>query len=160
MAAPIGDALPLPGAPRELGAQHLGDVDLDADRAAVRVARRPVGAQLERADVAERAAVRATHVRVERPGERHALDPVERDLARLLAVLDAVHDGTLPNTRSSPQADLGSTGAVPILRRLVADDLPRTRRPAGRGMNLALLLLAVAALILLNAFFVAAEYAS
>jgi hypothetical protein len=49
---------------------------------------RPVGAALERPDVTEGATVDAAHVRVERPGEGHALDPVEGDLARLLAVLD------------------------------------------------------------------------
>ena len=40
---------------------------------AVAVVGRPVGAQLEGADVTERAAVRAAHVRVERPAERHPL---------------------------------------------------------------------------------------
>ena len=70
-------------------AQHLGDVHLDADRRAVAVVGWPVGAPLEGADVTERAAVDAAHVRVQRPVERHALDAVERDLARLLAVLDA-----------------------------------------------------------------------
>ena len=54
-------------------AQHLGDVDLDPDRRAVAVVGRPVGAPLEGADVTERAAVGAAHVRVERPVERHAL---------------------------------------------------------------------------------------
>jgi len=53
------------------------------------VVRRPVGPRLERADVAERAAVGAAHVRVERPGERHAAHPVEGAAARLLAVLGA-----------------------------------------------------------------------
>ena len=81
------DRLARPRAARELAPQHVGDVDLDADRGAVALVRRAVGAQLEGADVTERAAVRAAHVRVERPAERHALHAVERDLARLLAVL-------------------------------------------------------------------------
>jgi hypothetical protein len=82
------DVLALPGRPGELGPQHVGDVDLDADRPAVALVERPVGAVLEGADVAERAAVDAAHVRVQRPPERHALDAVERRLARLLPVLD------------------------------------------------------------------------
>ena len=53
------DLLAAPRRARELAREHLGDVDLDADRAAVAVVGRPVGAQLERADVAERAAVHA-----------------------------------------------------------------------------------------------------
>ena len=72
----------------ELAAEHLGDVRLDADRAAVAVVRRTVGALLEVPDVTERAAVRAAHVRVERPPERHAADLRERRLARLDPVLD------------------------------------------------------------------------
>ena len=51
----------------------------------------PVGAPLERADVAERAPVHAAHVRVQRPLERHALDAVERGPAGLLAILDPHH---------------------------------------------------------------------
>ena len=76
-----------PRAARELGAEHVGDVRLDADRAAVAVVGGPVGALLEGADVTERAAVDAAGVRVQRPGERHPLDAVERGAARLLAVL-------------------------------------------------------------------------
>ncbi len=81
-----GDGLAAPGLPRELHAQHLGDVHLDADRVAVALAGRTVGPLLERPDVTERAAVDAAHVRVERPGERHPSDAVESGLARLLAV--------------------------------------------------------------------------
>ena len=73
---------------RELACQHLGDVHLDPDRAAVAVVGGPVGAPLERADVTERAAVHAARVGVQRPGERHPLDPVERAPALLLAVFD------------------------------------------------------------------------
>ena len=76
------DALPLPRRPRELATQHLGDVDLDPDRAAVPVVRRPVGTRLERADVTERAAVGAARVRVQRPVERHALDAVAARFGR------------------------------------------------------------------------------
>ena len=82
------DLLAPPRRARELAREHLGDVDLDADRAAVAVVGGPVGAQLERADVTERAAVDAARVRVERPRERHPLDAVQRAPARLLAVLD------------------------------------------------------------------------
>ena len=79
--------LPRPRAPRELGAENVGDVRLDADRAAVAVVGGPVGPLLESADVTERAAVDAAGVGVQRPGERHPLDAVERGAAGLLAVL-------------------------------------------------------------------------
>ena len=75
-----------PGAAGELCPQHVGDVRLDADRAAVAVVGGPVGPALERPDVTERAAVHAAGVRVERPGERHPLDPVECGAARLFAI--------------------------------------------------------------------------
>ena len=74
-----GDRLALPRRPRELAAEHLDDVRLDADRAAVAVVRGAVGSRLEGADVAERAAVDAAHVRVQRPVEGHPLDAVERE---------------------------------------------------------------------------------
>ena len=48
----------------------------------------PVGAPLEGAHVTERAAVDAAHVRVEGPGEPHALHPVQRRAARLFAILN------------------------------------------------------------------------
>ena len=82
------DALVLPGGASELASQDFGDVDLDADRTAVAVVRRPVGPGLERPDVTERAAVRAARVRVERPREGHPLDAVQRGAAGLLAVVD------------------------------------------------------------------------
>ena len=81
------DLLAAPRRARELALEHLGDVHLDADRAAVAVVGRPVGPQLERADVTERAAVDAAGVRVQRPGERHPLDAVQGAPALLLAVL-------------------------------------------------------------------------
>ena len=81
------DDLALPRGARELAAEDLGDVDLDADRRAVAVVGRPVGALLEGADVTERAAVDAAHVGVERPVEAHALDAVQGAAARLFAVL-------------------------------------------------------------------------
>src|SRR5262249_37618962 len=110
-----GDVVLLPAAPGELAPEHVGDVDLHANGAAVLVARRAVGPPLEGADVTERAAVRAAHVRVERPLERHALDAVQRRLAGLLAVLDP-HAGTLANARSVAQAVRGPTDRLPILR--------------------------------------------
>src|SRR5579862_938253 len=83
------DGLPLPARPRELAAEHVGDVRLDADARAVAVVPRPVGACLERTDVTERALVDTAHVRVERPGEGHPAYAVESVSARLLAVVDA-----------------------------------------------------------------------
>src|SRR5262249_26990707 len=80
-----------PGWPRELGTQDFGHVHLDPDRAPVLLTRGAVRAQLVRPDVAERAAVRAAHVGVQRPVEGHPADPIERRSAGLLAVLDA-HD--------------------------------------------------------------------
>src|SRR5262249_21381646 len=50
--------------------------------------RRPVRPPFECADVTERAAMDAAHVRVQRPLEPHALHPVERRAARLFAILD------------------------------------------------------------------------
>ena len=55
----------------------------------VPVVGRAVRHPLERADVAERAAVGAAHVRVEGPLERHVRHAVQRRLAGLLAVLGA-----------------------------------------------------------------------
>ena len=76
-------------AARELASEHLGDVRLHADRAAVAIVRGPVGALFEMADVTERAPVHAAHVRVERPAERHPAHLRQRRLARLDPVLDA-----------------------------------------------------------------------
>src|SRR3984893_7185293 len=78
--------LVLPRRARELATQHLGDVRLDADRAAVAVVGGPVSSPLEGPHVAEGAAVDAAHVRVQRPRERHPTYPVERRAARLFAV--------------------------------------------------------------------------
>ncbi len=77
-----------PGA-GELAAQHVGDVRLDSDRGAVPVVRRTVCSLLEGADVTERAAVHATHVRIQGPFEGHPAHPVESDAARLLAIFDS-----------------------------------------------------------------------
>ena len=85
------DMLVLPGGARELPAQDLRDVGLDADRGPVTVVGRPVGAMLEVPHVAERAPVHAAHVRIERPLEAHALDRIQGALAGLFAILDA-HD--------------------------------------------------------------------
>jgi hypothetical protein len=80
------DGLVLPRSPRKLAAEHLDDVDLDADRLTVTVVERAVGPTLEGPHVAERAAMDAAHVGVERPVEHHPLDAVEGALAGLLAV--------------------------------------------------------------------------
>ena len=61
----------------QLPAQHTRDVDLDADCAPVAVVRGPVGAELEGAHVAEGTAVLAAGVRIQRPVEAHAFDPVQ-----------------------------------------------------------------------------------
>src|SRR4029077_17325827 len=79
-----------PGAAPELRPQHLGDVRLDTDRAAVTVVGGPVGPGLERPDVAERAPMDAADIRVERPRERHPFDPVESGATRLFAI-DGTH---------------------------------------------------------------------
>ena len=81
------DRLTAPRRPRELAAQHLGDVHLDADRGPVAVVGGAVGPLFERPDVTEGAAVHAAHIRVQRPVERHSLHPVQRGPARLFAVL-------------------------------------------------------------------------
>src|SRR4029079_7611762 len=107
------DGLASPRRPRELLAQDLRHVHLDADRAAVAVVEGPVGAQLERADVTERAAVRAAHVGVQRPGEPHALHAVERAPARLLAVLDPRLQAGKHRTYVRP----AQAAAFPILTR-------------------------------------------
>ena len=96
------DLLVLPRATGQLAPQHLGDVRLDADRAPVAVVGRTVGALLEVADVTERAAVRAAHVRIERPAERHAANLCERRLARLDPVLDA-HESRIEHMFVSTQ---------------------------------------------------------
>ena len=107
------DRLALPGRARELPPEHVRDVRLDADACAVAVVPRPVGSRLEGADVTERAAVCAAHVRVERPGERHPADAVEGAAAGLLPVLGS-HLSEDSEHMFVPEraADL-----VPILRR-------------------------------------------
>ena len=82
------DLLALPRRRASSRAEHLGDVRLDADRAAVAVVRGTLRPLLEVPDVAERAAVDATHVRVERPPKRHAAHLRERRLAWLDPILD------------------------------------------------------------------------
>ena len=85
--------------------------DLHPDRAPVAVVGRPVGPQLEGAHVAERAAVGAAHVRVQRPAEAHPLDAVQRAPAGLFAILDPHprHDRTYVRTsRGRPTASSGS----------------------------------------------------
>ena len=109
-----------PRAARELATEHLGDVRLDADRPPVAIVRRAVGALLEVADVAERAAVRAPHVRVERPLERHAADLRQRRLARLDPVLDP-HRSRIEHTFDHGKHEL-SIGS--------ADGRARRRNPA------------------------------
>src|SRR5688572_27685574 len=83
--------LALPAAPGQLAAEHLRNVRLDPDGCPVAIIGWTLSAALERPDVAERALVGATGVRVEGPLEAHALDAVQRTLAGLLAVLGAQH---------------------------------------------------------------------
>ena len=61
------DFVVFPGRARELAAEHLGDIWLDANRPAVPIVGRAICALLEVPDVTERAPVHAAHVRVERP---------------------------------------------------------------------------------------------
>src|SRR6185312_3109557 len=82
------DGLLAPGTLRQLAAQDGRDVGLDTHGPSIAVIRRPVRAKLERPDVAEGASVFATRVRIQRPGEAHVLDWVERRLALNLLVLD------------------------------------------------------------------------
>jgi len=82
------DRLFAPRAARKLAAENCGDVGLDPHGAAVAVVRWAVRATLERADVAEGAAVLAAGVRVERPRKAHVLDRVERRLALDLEVVN------------------------------------------------------------------------
>src|SRR5438105_4199959 len=74
---------------RELEAQHVDDVDLDPDHGAVAIVRWPIGAFLERAHIAERAAVGAARVRVQRPLEGHARNTVQGRATRLEAIITA-----------------------------------------------------------------------
>ena len=80
-----------PGAPAELRAEDLDDVDLDPKARPVAIVGRAVGASLETAHVTEGTAMRAAHVRVQAPPEAHAGHPVERRAARLLAI-GGTHD--------------------------------------------------------------------
>ncbi len=129
------DLLARPGAPPKLAAQHVGNVHLDADRATVAVAGVTVGAGLEGADVAERAAVRAAHVRVQPPAKRHPRDTVESASARLLSVLRA-HTRMIEHMfdQSQRQASIApvrvgrtasATGPVPDTRARLAGTRPR-----------------------------------
>lgn len=86
-----GDKRARPRAAHEFAPQDLGHVHLHADRGAVERVGRPVGAALEGAHVAERAAVSAAHVGIERPLERHPADAVQGRTAGLLAVFGARH---------------------------------------------------------------------
>src|ERR671931_359337 len=145
--------LVLPGCARQLAPQNLDDVDLDPDRAAVAIVEGPVGPALEGPDVAEGAAVDAPHIGVERPVEHHPLDPVEGALAGLLSILGS-HGAKYTNTCSSMSTQAGATLSRDLGRRS-----SKSHPGGGRNVTLFLELLGVAALILLNAFFVAAEYA-
>src|SRR5262249_59149190 len=83
---PARDALTPPRAAGQLLAKDVGHVRLHAHGLAVRFTRRPVRAALVAADVAVGTPVCATHVRVQRPSERHPLHGVQRAPARLLAI--------------------------------------------------------------------------
>ncbi len=122
------DRLAVPRPARQLAPQDLDDVDLDADRGAVAVVGRAVGAQLEGADVAERAAVDAPHVRVQRPVEGHAADAVQSRSAGLFPVL-GTHGPSIERLFARPDRPPG--------RRLYSgeldDDLPPSTRAPGVG---------------------------
>src|SRR5262249_61043201 len=75
------DRAAAPGPAGKFDPEDLRDVHLAPDRAAVVVAGRAVGPPLECPHVAERAALSAPHVLVERPLERHALAAVARRAA-------------------------------------------------------------------------------
>src|SRR5439155_7881341 len=77
----------LPTATGDLGPEHFRDVGLHAQRSAVAVVGRAVGAALEGAHVAEGTAVGAAHIGIEGPLEGHPFDPIERRLTWLLAEL-------------------------------------------------------------------------
>jgi hypothetical protein len=85
------DGFTSPGALREYRPEDLDDVRLHPDAPSVTIVRGPVCTPLERAHVAERAAVRAAHVRVQRPLERHPGDGIERGPAGLEAVIGGGH---------------------------------------------------------------------
>src|SRR5262249_40510304 len=96
-------AFVLPATPAQFFHEHLDEVRLDADRAAVAVVRRPSCATFEPADVAERAAMGATCVRVQRPSEAHALDAVERGFARVFAYDDRGHVSSRADGAPAPR---------------------------------------------------------
>ena len=108
------------------------------------------------AHVTERAAVDAAHVRVQRPVERHAADAVQRRPARLLAIFDP-HPRPMHRTYVRVAVECGYTRPGTSRGRRSAAQYARTRR-VRLPVNLVLELLALVGLLLLNAFFVAAEY--
>ncbi len=77
----------LPRRPTDLAAEHVHDVGLDSDRGPVTRVGGAIGDALERADVAERAAMGAAHVRIERPGKGHVADAIQRGPAGLIPIL-------------------------------------------------------------------------
>ncbi len=105
----------LPRGTGELAAEHLGDVDLDADRCAVPVVRGPFGTLLESTDVTEGAAVHAAHVRIQGPLEPHPLHTVQRAPARLFSVLGP-HQDIIEHTFVSTPDNWHTFGA--LLRKL------------------------------------------
>src|SRR5258707_7611937 len=104
---------------------------------------RPPHPPLEGADVTERAAVDAAHVRLQRPLEHHPAHTVQRTPPRLLAVL---RGHALQHSERTFGA--GTAVPVPILRadRWLGRPAQYTR-PGDRGVTLFLELIAVAALI-------------
>src|SRR5262249_5373201 len=129
------DLRALPRRACEFSREHCCDVDLDADRRAVALVRRPVGPTLERADVTEGAAVRATHVGVQRPLEHHPPHAVEGAPARLLAVLDPHGrsvEHTFAPTRPAAHRRAGSGPAARVHARAVTRlDVSATEVAAG-----------------------------
>src|SRR5947208_4334870 len=115
-----------PGGAGKLAPKDLDDVDLDPDRLPVPVVRRTVGSSFEGADVAERAAVHAAHVRVQRPVEHHPLDPVEGALAGLFPVFDAHAEIIRTHVRLCRQE-------APLHSGETLDDDPLSPTPAAAG---------------------------
>ena len=130
---PDDDLLATPRASCQLAGQHLDEVGLDPDRRPVAGVRGAVGDPLEGAHEAERALVRAAHVRVERPGERHVPDAIERRPAGLVPV-GRPHRRMIEQMFSLSRSLASRAGPAPCAPRTRAAGLPHReplRAPPG-----------------------------